>query len=194
MRWFERRDDPLEAGQVAECRDRFLVGRAHVLRASRVAEPRMLGADAGIVEPGGDRVRILDLSVLVGEHGGACSVQHGRISSSERCRAGGLDAEQPHLGVVEEPGEDADCVRSSAHAGDDDFRQPPLRILELRSGLVSDHGLQLADDLRIRRGADARANQVVRRFDVRDPVANRLTRRLLQRACPEPDGTDLGAE
>src|SRR5262249_23246828 len=49
-------------------------------------------------------------------------------------------------------------------------------------------------DLRIRRRADARADQVVRRVDIRDPVADRLAGRLLQRARAEVDGADLGAE
>jgi hypothetical protein len=42
--------------------------------------------------------------------------------------------------------------------------------------------------------ADAGADHVVRRLDVRDPVADRLARRLLQRACPELDRADLRAE
>jgi hypothetical protein len=42
--------------------------------------------------------------------------------------------------------------------------------------------------------ADAGADQVVRRLDVRDPVADRLARCLLQRARAELDGQDLGAE
>ena len=57
-----------------------------------------------------------------------------------------------------------------------------------------DDGLQLADDLWVRRGPDARADQVVRRLDVRDPVANRLARRLLERARSEIDRTHLRAE
>ena len=44
------------------------------------------------------------------------------------------------------------------------------------------------------RGPDARADQVVRRLDVRDPVADRLARRLLQRPRPELDRAHLGAE
>ncbi len=42
--------------------------------------------------------------------------------------------------------------------------------------------------------ADARADQVVGRPHVRDPVADRLARRLLQRARAEVDRTHLGAE
>ena len=43
-------------------------------------------------------------------------------------------------------------------------------------------------------GPDARPDQVVGRLDVRDPVADRLARRLLQRPRPELDRPHLGAE
>ena len=42
--------------------------------------------------------------------------------------------------------------------------------------------------------ADAGADEVVGRLDVRDPVADRLARRLLQRARAELDRAHLGAE
>src|SRR5204862_6589500 len=49
-------------------------------------------------------------------------------------------------------------------------------------------------DLRIRVWTDSRADQVVGRLDVRDPSADRLARRLLQRPRPEVDTAHLGAE
>ena len=64
----------------------------------------------------------------------------------------------------------------------------------LLARLAADHRLELGDELRIRRRADARADQVVRRLDVRDPVADRLARRLLQRLRAEVDAPHLGAE
>ena len=41
------------------------VGHGRVARAARVAQVRVLGAGAGVVEPGRDRVRLEDLAVLV---------------------------------------------------------------------------------------------------------------------------------
>src|SRR5207249_10346624 len=87
-----------------------------------------------------------------------------------------------------------DRVRAAPDARDDHLGEPALRLEQLRTRLASDHRLQLADDRRVRLGPDARADQVVRRLDVRDPVADRLAGRLLQRPCPELDRTDLGAE
>src|SRR3954471_15169434 len=64
----------------------------------------------------------------------------------------------------------------------------------LLTRFAADDGLQLGDELRVRRRSDARADQIVRRLDVRDPVADRLARRLLQRLRAEVDAAHLGAE
>ena len=71
--------------------------------------------------------------------------------------------------------------------------QRALRLEQLLARLAADHRLQLAHDLGIRRRPDARADHVVGRLDVRDPVADRLARRLLQRLRAELDGHDGGA-
>ena len=60
----------------------------------------MLGADAGVVEPGADRVRFEDLPVVVGEHHRARAVEHADAPGGQRrgvltalhALAGGLDA------------------------------------------------------------------------------------------------------
>src|SRR4029078_1882831 len=54
--------------------------------------------------------------------------------------------------------------------------------------------VDLAESLRVGRGPAARADQVVGRLDVRDPVADRLARRLLERLRPELDRAHLRAE
>src|SRR5262249_22808749 len=61
---------------------------------------------------------------------------------------------------------------------------------DLLARLPPDDRLQLADELRIRRRTDARADHVMRRLDVRDPVPDRLARRLLQGARAELDRDD----
>ncbi len=105
-----------------------------------------------------------------------------------------LDADQPHLVVVDEAGEEPDRVRAAADTGDGDLRQPLLGLLDLIPGLVADHRLELADDLRVGVRPDARADQVVRRLDIRDPVPDRLARRLPERLRAEVDRSHLGAE
>ena len=130
---------------------------------------------------------VRDLAVLVCEHGRARAVQNGGPAGAEARRAGRLDADELDLLVVEEGGEHADRVRAAADACDHGVREPALGLEDLRARLAADHRLQLAHDRRVRRRADAGADQVVRRLDVRDPVADRLARRLLERLRPELD-------
>src|SRR4051812_12821134 len=61
----ERRDDPLGSREPVQRGERLLVGAWQVHGPSRIAQRGMLGADARIVEPGGDRVRVCDLAVVV---------------------------------------------------------------------------------------------------------------------------------
>ena len=113
---------------------RLLVGDGDVA-ARRCRAAARAPARPGVVEPGGDGVRLEDLPVLVGQH-----------ADSEPCRTPGtsaavsgapwrpvsrprrrLDADQLDLGVVEEAGEDADRVRAAADAGDHAVGSRPSR-------------------------------------------------------------------
>ena len=53
----------------------------------------MLGSDARVVEAGGDRVRVGDLAVVVGEHRRARAVQDGGSTGAEARGTRGFDAE-----------------------------------------------------------------------------------------------------
>ena len=173
--------------------ERLVVRRADVLRAAGVAQVRVLGPDARVVEAGGDRVRVENLAVVVGEHRRARAVQHRRATRAERRRARRLDADQPHV-VVDEAREDPDRVRAAADARDDRVGQPSLGASTCSRASRPITDCSSRDQLRVRVRADARADQVVRRLDVRDPVADRLARRLLQRLRPELDRAHLRAE
>src|SRR4029453_18164715 len=127
MRGLERGDDPFEPSEIPECLQRSLVRRTGVFGPAAVAQRRMLGPDARIVEPGRDRMCVDDLTVAVCENGRARTVENGCVPRSKRRGSGGLDADQPHV-VSEEAGEDADRVRAAADAGDDDLRQAALRL------------------------------------------------------------------
>src|SRR5918999_2822837 len=75
VRGLERGDDPLQSRELAECLQRLAVGDRLVASPPRVAKLGMLRADAGIVESGGDRVRLEDLSLTVREHRGERAVE-----------------------------------------------------------------------------------------------------------------------
>src|SRR5258708_11551290 len=86
MARLERGNDSFEAAQRMEGFQRLVVRHRHVLRAPRVLEPRVLGAYAGIVEAGGDRMCLLDLAVGVLHEVGAGAVEHSRRSGRKRAR------------------------------------------------------------------------------------------------------------
>ena len=65
MSRFERRDDPFHSARQLERSERFVVGDRDVLDAPDIVQPGVLGANAGIIEPRRDRVRIANLPVLV---------------------------------------------------------------------------------------------------------------------------------
>jgi hypothetical protein len=56
--------------------ERLVVGRREVARAFRLFEPRVLRADARVVEPGADRVGLLNLPSIVAEHVADRAVQN----------------------------------------------------------------------------------------------------------------------
>ena len=70
----------------------------------------------------------------------------------------------------------------------------PSRSQHLRARLVADHPLEVADHRRERVRAGDGAEDVVRRLDVGDPVAERLVDRVLERARAGGHRDDLGAE
>src|SRR3954447_13108949 len=104
----ERRDDPLDRGELVERGDRLLVGDRLVARATAVAQPRVLGPAARVVEAGGDRVRFGDLPVVVLHHRAERAVQHARAPAGRQRRAvaagvqpvaRSLDADELDVGV-----------------------------------------------------------------------------------------------
>src|ERR1700733_9273192 len=84
MSGLQRRNDAFELRAKLESVKRFLVGRREIGHTANVVEPRMLGPDAGIVEPGGDRMAFDDLTVIGLQKIGAIAVQHAGPSAIDR--------------------------------------------------------------------------------------------------------------
>ena len=199
----ERRDDALQPRHGLERVERLRVGDRLVGGAAGVAQVRVLRAGAGVVEAGRDRVRLEDLAVLVLHDRRVGAVQDAAAAPERERRAvaagldpvaGGLDADQLHLGVVDERHEDADRVGAAADARDHALGQPARLREHLRARLVADHALEVAHDRRERRRADARADDVVGVADVGDPVADRGRHGLLERAGARLDRRDGRAQ
>ena len=147
-------------------------------------------------------MRQLDVAVLVLQHERARALQHAGAAAGEARRvppaddrlAAGLDADQPHVAVVEERVEDADRVAAAADARDDRVGQPAGLLEDLRARLAADHRLELAHHQRIRMRPEHGAEQVVGVADVRHPVAHRLVDGVLQRAAAGVDADGPRAE
>ena len=86
VRRLERRQDALRGREAVKGCERLRVRCRHVLGPARVAQVRMLGADSRVVEAGRDRVRVEDLTVLVGEDRRAGAVEHARASRARGSR------------------------------------------------------------------------------------------------------------
>src|ERR1044072_3547245 len=69
VRGLQGGDDPLQPRELSESRQRLPVGDRDVAGAAGIAQISVLRADPRVVEAGGDRVRLEDLALLVGDHG-----------------------------------------------------------------------------------------------------------------------------
>src|SRR3954452_22368003 len=85
VRGLQRRDDALQPRHAAEGGQRVVVAHGDVGRAAAVAQPGVLRAGAGVVEAGGDRVRLGDLALVVLHDRAERAVQHaGTAARGER--------------------------------------------------------------------------------------------------------------
>ena len=202
MGGLQRGDDPLQLRAELEGVQRLLVRRVHIFHAAELMQPGMLGADAGVIQARADGVAFQDLAELILQQIGAVAMQHARAAPGEARRvlrrvhamAAGFHAEHPHRGVIQEGVEQPHGVGATADGGHQHIRQAALGLLHLRAGFLADHRLEVAHHHRIGVRAGHGADAVVGVLDIRDPVAQRLVHRILQRGGAGGDGDDLGAQ
>ena len=147
-------------------------------------------------------MRLLGLPVLVLEHERAGTVEHTELAGVDRggvphrvhAVAGGLAADQPHVGVVDEGGEQPDRVRPAPDARDGGVGQGTGQLETLRTCLVADAAAEVAHHRRERVRTRSRAEEVRRVVDAGHPVADRLVDGVLQGARAGLHRHHLGAE
>lgn len=202
VRGLDRRDDALGAAQQRERVHRLGVGDLAVLGAAAVAQPRVLGADAGVVEARGDRVGFEGLAVVVLQQVGPHAVDDAEGAADQRrgvpaagdAVAARLEPVQPDGRVGDEGVEGADRVGAAADAGDDGVREGPGQLDALPPRLDPDDPLEVADHRRERVRAHDGADAVVGVGDGGDPVAERLVAGVLEGAAAGAHRDHLGAE
>ena len=133
-------NDALQLAAKLERLQRLGVGDADIFRAAHVVQPGMFRPDAGIVEPGRDRVALEDLAVGVLQQIGAVAVQHAGAAAGQAgamlhpvidALAARLDPDDAHRRVVEEREEQPHRVRPAADGGDDRVGQAAFALLHL---------------------------------------------------------------
>ena len=145
VRGLEGRNDAFEPAQAVEGVEGLFVGDGAVLGQALVVEVGVLGADAGVVEAGGDRVADGDLAVVVLQQVRLVAVEDtdlaaadaGRVFPARDAIPGRLAADELHARLADERCEDAHGVAAAADAGEDLVRQPPLLFANLLAGLLA---------------------------------------------------------
>src|SRR3990172_5395718 len=133
VRALQGRDDALEDGEEPEALQGLLIRHPDVCRTADLHEVRVLGSDAGIIEPCRHRVRGLNLAVAVLQDVAQRPVKHPRLPSRKASRVfarfdpepPGLDADHPDAGILDEGVKEANGVRPSSHTPQPDGRDPP---------------------------------------------------------------------
>ena len=202
MARLERRDDAFGAAQAMERGERLVVGDADVLGAADVLEVGVLGADAGIVEAGRDRVRLDDLAVRR-PAAGRCGCRAARRGCRRCSEAACLPLSRPSPAastpisarLLVRRCRDRRCPSRCCRRR---RRRPPRRAgAPIISGIctqafVADHALEVAHHRRVRMRAGDGADDVEGVLDVGHPVAQRLVERVLQRlASRDSTGTTV---
>src|SRR6516162_9233096 len=89
----ECRDNALQSARQLEGRKRLLVGDRDVFDAAQIVQPSVLGADAGIIETCGNRMRVANLPILILQQVGAITMQYAGPTARQRGRVqSGFDA------------------------------------------------------------------------------------------------------
>ncbi len=201
VRRFERGHDAFGLRKQLEAGERFFVGGGVVLGATVRREHRVLGSDAGIVEPGADRRRFEHLAFFVLQeqrahavHDAGDAARDGRtVMTALESEAAGFHADEASVGL-DEGAERADRIRAAADTREHQIRVAPDDLDGLAARFVADDALEFAHHPRERVRSHRRAEAVVRRFDSRDPRAHGFVDRVLQGRAPRLYGNDFGTE
>ena len=180
--------------------ERLVVAHAHVLGAPALGQQRVLGPDARVVEAGRDRVALGDLARArrrARSEREPCSTETRPPPIEAACRSA---PSPPASTPISRTGSSRNAWNAPIA-----FEPPPTQATtasgrrpacaeHLRARLAADHRLQLAHERGVGVRAGGRADQVVRRLDVRDPVADGLVHGLLERRRAGGDGHDRRAQ
>ena len=159
---FEGRHDPLLSSQQIERGHGFVVGHRSVFGSALIPQITVFGTDRGVVQPGGNRMSQINLSVVTLEQIGHGALQDAWLSSGKTCgmlstlhpQAAGFDANHLHVLVPDERMEESHGIAATADAGNEVIRQPAFCRQDLSPSFTSDDGLEVSDHHRIGMGSE----------------------------------------
>src|ERR1700733_15442762 len=127
---FERRNNSFDPREQLRGSDRFFTPPRRLFPPTRIREPRMLWPDRRVIKARGYRVRRRNLPIAVLQHVRIRSLQHAwaRARKTSRLRqtrrmlpktfaaSAGFNANHFYSRITQERMEQADCIRTAAHA------------------------------------------------------------------------------
>ena len=183
-------DDAFGATEQPESGHSLIVGDGQVAGSIDAGQPRVLRANAGVIEASRDRVRLDGLAVFVLQQKTAGTMQDARsplgdgrgVTRSVYPIAGGFKTVQRDIRIVEEGMEDANGVRAAAYARRDGVWQAAGQVEHLLACFFADDLLEVTHHRRERMRPGNGSENVVGVFDVGHPVTHGLIDRILERA------------
>ena len=148
---FQGRNDSLELTDKLQGGERFRVGHSTVFRTTNLPQVAVFRAHTGIVEASTDRMRLLNLAVLVLEEETHRTVQHTSTPFRHgRGMAPRLDPiacsfnpDQAHIRTGHKLMEQAHGVGTTPNTGQQDIRQAPEGFTALLARFFADHRMEI---------------------------------------------------
>jgi hypothetical protein len=116
------------------------------------------------------------------------------VLAKSEAAATGFGADHLHLGVFEERIEETDRIAASAHTRNESIGKTANLIERLDAHLVTDDPVKITNHHRVRMRAEGGPEQVMRGFNVGDPIAHRLAYGVFQSCAAIRDTGYFGAQ
>ena len=115
------------------------------------------------------------------QHTGPAARKTRRVVAKPGPAASRFHSDHLDIFVFDEIVEEADGVASATDAGHEHIREPRFFFQDLCARFAADDRLKIANHQRIRMRPKHRAQHVIRRADIRHPIAHRFVDGVFQR-------------
>ena len=195
-------DDTLSLGESTEALHGLGVVGGDEKSTVGVLPGAQLGADTGVVKTGRDRVGLGNLAVLVLKNVGSDTVEDtvraagesGGVAASVNTVTTSLNTNQLDAGVLREGVEHTDSVAATTNTGNDGIGELANGLVKLLLGLVTNDGLEGANNQGEGMGTNGGTNDIVSGVKVGDPRAESLVDGVTEGTATSVDSDNLSAQ